>query len=87
MTGAITILWSLNDLRAGNIMFDGGSICESVLSSDFPMLFIGISLYIQVLFGTTVAMYLNTVLPSTLLILLLLSADALRLRFPGLRHI
>ncbi|KIM49177.1 hypothetical protein M413DRAFT_59445 [Hebeloma cylindrosporum] len=24
--GATTILWSLNDLRAGNIMFDGGSI-------------------------------------------------------------
>jgi len=41
--GAVTILWSLNDLRAGNIMFDGGSIF---------------------LFGTTVVMYLNTVLPS-----------------------
>jgi len=27
--GGSTILWSLNDLRAGNIMFDGGSICES----------------------------------------------------------
>lgn len=26
--GATTILWSFNDLRAGNIMFDGGSICE-----------------------------------------------------------
>ncbi|PPR03534.1 hypothetical protein CVT24_007020 [Panaeolus cyanescens] len=24
--GASTLLWSLNDLRAGNIMFDGGSI-------------------------------------------------------------
>jgi hypothetical protein len=27
--GAATILWSLNDLQAGNIMFDGGSICMS----------------------------------------------------------
>ncbi|TEB35867.1 hypothetical protein FA13DRAFT_1787335 [Coprinellus micaceus] len=43
--GATTILWSLNDLRAGNIMFDGGSIF---------------------LFGTTVVMYLNSVLPNIL---------------------
>ncbi|KAF9480112.1 hypothetical protein BDN70DRAFT_857334 [Pholiota conissans] len=43
LLGATTILWSLNDLRAGNIMFDGGSIF---------------------LFGTTVVMYFNTVLPS-----------------------
>ncbi|KJA20207.1 hypothetical protein HYPSUDRAFT_56130 [Hypholoma sublateritium FD-334 SS-4] len=41
--GATTILWSFNDLRAANIMFDGGSIF---------------------LFGTTVVMYLNTVLPN-----------------------
>ena len=27
LLGGATILWSLNDLRAGNIMFDGGSIC------------------------------------------------------------
>lgn len=26
--GAITILWSLRDGEAGNLMFDGGSICE-----------------------------------------------------------
>jgi hypothetical protein len=31
--GATTILWSLNDLRAGNIMFDSGSICELPLTS------------------------------------------------------
>ncbi|KAG6832367.1 hypothetical protein H0H92_002635 [Tricholoma furcatifolium] len=43
ITGCITILWSLRDGRAGNIMFDGGSIF---------------------LFGTTVAMYLCSVLPS-----------------------
>lgn len=41
--GATTILWSLNDLRAGNIMFDGGSIF---------------------LFGMTIIMYLNAVLPN-----------------------
>ncbi|KAJ2961552.1 hypothetical protein NUW54_g14377 [Trametes sanguinea] len=28
LLGAITILWSLRDGRAGNLMFDGGSICE-----------------------------------------------------------
>jgi len=26
--GGATILWSLRDGRAGNLMFDGGSICE-----------------------------------------------------------
>jgi len=41
--GGTTILWSLNDMRAGNIMFDGGSIF---------------------LFGTTIIMYLNAVLPN-----------------------
>ncbi|KAF8163252.1 Shr3 amino acid permease chaperone [Crassisporium funariophilum] len=41
--GGTTILWSLNDLEAGNIMFDGGSIF---------------------LFGTTIVMYLTSVLPS-----------------------
>ena len=30
--GGATIIWSLNDLRAGNIMFDGGSICESSIN-------------------------------------------------------
>ncbi|KAF8902085.1 Shr3 amino acid permease chaperone [Gymnopilus junonius] len=43
LAGGATILWSLNDLRAGNIMFDGGSIF---------------------LFGTTIVMYINSVLPS-----------------------
>ena len=28
LLGATTILWSLRDGRAGNLMFDGGSICE-----------------------------------------------------------
>jgi len=41
--GAATILWSLRDGEAGNIMFDGGSIF---------------------LYGTTVAMYLFTVMPA-----------------------
>ena len=26
--GAVMILWSLRDGEAGNLMFDGGSICE-----------------------------------------------------------
>jgi hypothetical protein len=28
MLGAMMILWSLRDGEAGNLMFDGGSICE-----------------------------------------------------------
>ena len=28
--GGATILWSLRDGNAGNLMFDGGSICESI---------------------------------------------------------
>ena len=57
--GGTTILWSLNDLQAENIMFDGGSICKSAQLSAFfyPYLFL-------VLFGTTIAMYLYSVLPS-----------------------
>jgi len=43
LLGGATILSSLNDLRAGNIMFDGGSIF---------------------LFGTTIVMYINSVLPN-----------------------
>ncbi|TFK42636.1 Shr3 amino acid permease chaperone [Crucibulum laeve] len=41
--GGTTILWSLGDGEAGNLMFDGGSIF---------------------LFGTTIVMYLYSVLPS-----------------------
>ena len=33
LLGCATIVWSLNDLRAGNIMFDGGSICKFELHS------------------------------------------------------
>jgi hypothetical protein len=43
MLGAATILWSLRDGEAGNLMFDGGSIF---------------------LFGTAVAIYIQSVLPS-----------------------
>ena len=28
--GGVTILWSLRDGRAGNLMFDGGSICACI---------------------------------------------------------
>ena len=31
--GGVTILWSLRDGRAGNLMFDGGSICAFI----FPL--------------------------------------------------
>ena len=27
LAGGATLLWSLGDLRAGNLMFDGGSVC------------------------------------------------------------
>jgi len=43
MLGAATILWSLRDGEAGNLMFDGGSIF---------------------LYGTAVAIYIQSVLPS-----------------------
>ncbi|KAI9456450.1 Shr3 amino acid permease chaperone [Russula earlei] len=42
--GAVTILWSLRDGEAGNLMFDGGSIF---------------------LYGTAVAVYVQSVLPCT----------------------
>ena len=60
--GGTTILWSLNDGEAGNLMFDGGSICKLILYlSNFPL-----PIYTpQVLFGTAIAMYLHSVLPST----------------------
>lgn len=61
ITGAITILWSLGDGQAGNIMFDGGSIF---------------------LFGTTVAMYLYSVLPSVLAKFSSLPAHQLKDPFP-----
>ena len=31
--GGATILWSLRDGNAGNLMFDGGSICEFIWQS------------------------------------------------------
>ncbi|KAF8260439.1 ER membrane protein SH3-domain-containing protein, partial [Lactarius quietus] len=43
MLGAATILWSLRDGEAGNLMFDGGSIF---------------------LYGTAIAIYVQSVLPS-----------------------
>lgn len=42
--GGTTIFWSFNDLEAGNLMFDGGSICKSLLGS-----FIQIPLFIYTL--------------------------------------
>ncbi|KAF5380872.1 hypothetical protein D9615_003906 [Tricholomella constricta] len=60
-TGGITILWSLRDGEAGNIMFDGGSIF---------------------LFGTTIAMYLYSVLPSVFATFNSLPAHQLKDPFP-----
>jgi hypothetical protein len=57
--GAVTILWSLGDGEAGNLMFDGGSICQSILppaAADSP--------FQSVLFATTVVLYLYSVIPS-----------------------
>jgi ER membrane protein SH3 len=59
--GGITILWSLRDGEAGNIMFDGGSICGTLL---YPFLNTFTHLSCAVLFGTTIVMYLHSVLPS-----------------------
>ncbi|KAG6818162.1 hypothetical protein H0H87_000067 [Tephrocybe sp. NHM501043] len=61
VTGCSTILWSLGDGEAGNIMFDGGSIF---------------------LFGTTVAMYLYSVLPSVFAKFNSLPAHQLKDPFP-----
>lgn len=35
LLGGTTILWSFGDGEAGNLMFDGGSICESRTNSNF----------------------------------------------------
>ncbi|EDR14812.1 uncharacterized protein LACBIDRAFT_305935 [Laccaria bicolor S238N-H82] len=64
--GGTTILWSLNDGEAGNLMFDGGSIF---------------------LFGTAIAMYLHSVLPSLFAKFSSLPAHQLKDPFPrALRH-
>ncbi|KIK08684.1 hypothetical protein K443DRAFT_118959 [Laccaria amethystina LaAM-08-1] len=66
--GGTTILWSLNDGEAGNLMFDGGSIF---------------------LFGTAIAMYLHSVLPSAGLFAKFSSLPAHQLKDPfprALRH-
>ena len=34
--GAATILWSLGDGAAGNLMFDTASICELLMGADLP---------------------------------------------------
>jgi len=59
--GGITILWSLNDREAGNLMFDGGSIF---------------------LFGTTVVLYLYSVIPIILAKFSTLPAHQLKDPFP-----
>ncbi|KAJ7452506.1 Shr3 amino acid permease chaperone [Mycena galericulata] len=60
--GAITILWSLGDGAAGNLMFDGGSIF---------------------LFGTTVVLYLYSVVPIILSKFTTLPSHQLKDPLPG----
>lgn len=58
--GALTILWSLRDGRAGNLMFDGGSICAYTPTSVVrPVL-----TYRVVLYGAAIYVYMHDVLPS-----------------------
>ncbi|KAK2466965.1 hypothetical protein APHAL10511_001223 [Amanita phalloides] len=64
--GGTTILWSLRDGQAGNILFDGGSIF---------------------LFGTTIVMYLYSVIPNIFTSFSTLPSHQLKDPFPrGLRH-
>ena len=57
--GGVTLLWSLGDLRAGNLMFDGGSVCES---GSVTVLFAAEGHL--VLYSSAVVMYVYSVLPS-----------------------
>ncbi|KAF8628476.1 hypothetical protein AX15_003987 [Amanita polypyramis BW_CC] len=64
--GGTTIIWSLGDGRAGNILFDGGSIF---------------------LFGTTIVMYLYSVIPNIFASFTALPSHQLKDPFPrALRH-
>jgi hypothetical protein len=59
LLGSTTLLWSLGDGRAGNFMFDGGSIRERI---DFTI--IVDTYYFSVLYSSAVAMYMFSVMPS-----------------------
>lgn len=59
--GGATLLWSLGDLRAGNLMFDGGSVCEFILHVS-PRI---VSRHVAVLYSSAIVMYLYSVIPST----------------------
>jgi len=61
MLGAATILWSLLDGEAGNLMFDGGSIF---------------------LYGTAIAIYVKSVLPSIFTNFVVLPPDPPGAKFP-----
>lgn len=70
--GAATILWSLGDGEAGNLMFDGGSICEFSLcfiilfyfSLAVRVILLRLATSRLVLYGTAIAIYVKSVLPS-----------------------
>lgn len=85
--GALTILWSLRDGRAGNLMFDGGSICAYTIKSVMHSVLI----HRLVLYGAATYVYMHDVLPSECrraLTSLLLTPSARRyfheLHVPGL---
>ena len=60
--GGFTILWCLREGEAGNLMFDGGSICS------YPRIFVPLFPVLTpcrlVLYASAVAVYMHTVLPS-----------------------
>jgi hypothetical protein len=70
--GAATILWSLRDGEAGNLMFDGGSICKFSLcfiilfyfSLAVRVILLRLATSRLVLYGTAIAIYVKSVLPS-----------------------
>lgn len=62
--GGTTLLWSLGDGRAGNIMFDGASACEysvTMFSTSAD------SLSMLVLYATAIWVYLSSAVPGMFL--------------------
>lgn len=62
-TGATTILWSLWDGRAGNLMFDGASFCEN---NPVRRLSAPVHRFFLVLYGCAFVVYVFSVIPSVL---------------------
>ena len=75
VVGGATLLWSLGDLRAGNLMFDGGSVCEFLC----PLVWTPDAHWSAVLYSSAVIMYFYSVIPSECRIYTALSAQRLQL--------